>query len=118
MARFILDVNQVDNYKMTDERMKKIVRSMSEELLGGIFRIVCIDKTTDSQFHENESKNKLSNNQINNYNQFLVDNYIEGDYNCDRCNKKGSFLDSTICGVGENNLEEFLCNNCINEKEG
>mgnify|MGYP003624603641 CR=1 FL=1 len=35
------------------------------------FRIVCIDKTTDNQFYETQSKNKLNNKQINNYNKHL-----------------------------------------------
>ena len=44
------------------------------------------------------------------------DNYIEGNYNCDKCNKKGSFCDGTINGIGKGNLEQFLCNKCINER--
>ena len=45
-----------------------------------------------------------------------MDEYIEGDYNCDKCNKKGSFNDGTINGIGKGNLEKFLCNKCINER--
>ena len=46
--------------------------------------------------------------------------YEEGDYNCDKCNKKGSFLSNDwdndlICGVGEGNLEFFLCPKCLDK---
>lgn len=40
--------------------------------------------------------------------------YEEGDYNCDKCNKKGSFLDGSICGL-EDDL--CLCVKCLNERE-
>ena len=39
--------------------------------------------------------------------------YEEGDYNCDKCNYLGNFNDGDICGVGEGNMEKFLCNDCI-----
>ena len=38
--------------------------------------------------------------------------YEEGDYNCDKCNKKGSFLDGSICGL-ENDI--CLCIKCLNK---
>lgn len=41
------------------------------------------------------------------------DNYIEGNYNCDKCNKKGDFYDGTMNGVGEGNLEFGLCLECL-----
>jgi hypothetical protein len=72
MARFILDVNSNNNYKMSSQQVDKICKSMSEALFDGeIFRIVCIDDTTDNQFHEEENKNKISKGQINSYNKFL-----------------------------------------------
>ena len=40
--------------------------------------------------------------------------YVEGDYNCDKCNKKGSFLDGSICGLED---DVCLCVECINNKE-
>ena len=72
MARFILDVNSKGSYKMSEKQIDKICQSINEQLLNGeIFRIVCIDETTDNQFHEIESKNKLNNKQVNNYNIHL-----------------------------------------------
>ena len=57
---------------MSSKQIDKICKSMSEELFDGeIFRIVCIDDTTDNQFHVVESKNKISKKQINSYNKFL-----------------------------------------------
>ena len=62
MARFILDVNSKNLYKMSEKQIDKICKSINEQLLNGeIFRIVCVDETTDNQFHETESKNKLNN---------------------------------------------------------
>ena len=72
MARFILDVNSKNSYKMSEKQIDEICQSINEQLLNGeIFRIVCIDETTDNQFHETQSKNKLNNKQINNYNKHL-----------------------------------------------
>ena len=72
MARFILDVNSKGTYKMSNKQIDKICQSINEQLLNGeIFRIVCIDETTDNQFYETQSKNKLNNKQINNYNKYL-----------------------------------------------
>lgn len=72
MARFILDVNSNGSYKMDIKQVDKICKSMNEELFDGeIFRIVCIDDTTDNQFYEEQDNNKISEKQINNYNNFL-----------------------------------------------
>ena len=72
MARFILDVNSKNSYEMSKKQIGEICKSINEKLLNGeIFRIVCIDKTTDNQFYETESKNRLSNKQIDNYNKYL-----------------------------------------------
>ena len=72
MARFILDVNSKGSYKMSEKQIDEICQSINEQLLNGeIFRIVCIDETTDNQFHETQSKNKLNNKQIDNYNKIL-----------------------------------------------
>ena len=57
---------------MSDEQVNKVCKSISEDLLNGeVFRIVCIDNTTDNQFHDEEDKNKISKKQIDNYNKFL-----------------------------------------------
>jgi len=72
MARFILDVNSKGLYKMNEKQIDEISQSINEQLLNGeIFRIVCIDETTDNQFHETELNNKLNNKQVNNYNKYL-----------------------------------------------
>jgi hypothetical protein len=72
MARFILDVNSKGLYKMNEKQIDEICQSINEQLLNGeIFRIVCIDETTDNQFHEKELNNKLNNKQVNNYNKYL-----------------------------------------------
>ena len=72
MARFILDVNSKGLYKMNEKQIDEISQLINEQLLNGeIFRIVCIDETTDNQFHETELNNKLNNKQINNYNKYL-----------------------------------------------
>ncbi len=77
MARFILDVNSKDGYKMSDEQIEQVTRSMSEGLFDGeIFTITCIDRTTDNQFYiddedEKLTDNKLSRKQIDNHNRIL-----------------------------------------------
>tara|TARA_R110000824_G_scaffold30075_1_gene99285 strand:+ start:736 stop:972 length:237 start_codon:yes stop_codon:yes gene_type:complete len=72
MARFILDVNSKNSYKMSEKQVDEICQSINEQLLNGeIFKIICIDDTTDNQFYETQSKNKLNNKQINNYNKHL-----------------------------------------------
>jgi len=43
--------------------------------------------------------------------------YKEGDYNCDKCNYLGNFNNGDMFGVGKNNMEKFLCNDCLNIKE-
>ena len=78
MARFILDVNSKGSYKMSSKQVDKIMRKMNEDLLDGeIFIITCIDRTTNNQFYidDENSKytdNKLSNEQIDNYNNILI----------------------------------------------
>ena len=77
MARFILDVNLKGSYKMSSKQVDKIIRKMNEDLFDGeIFIITCIDRTTNNQFYidDENSKytdNKLSNEQIDNYNNIL-----------------------------------------------
>ena len=77
MARFILDVNSKGSYKMSSKQVDKIIRKMNEDLFDGeIFIITCIDRTTNNQFYidDENSKyidNKLSNEQIDNYNNIL-----------------------------------------------
>ena len=45
------------------------------------------------------------------------DKWNEGDYNCDKCEKLGSFLDGTMWGIGKDNMETCLCNECIDKLE-
>ena len=77
MARFILDVNSKGSYKMSSKQVDKIIRNMNENLFNGeIFIITCIDRTTNNQFYidDENSKytdNKLSSEQIDNYNNIL-----------------------------------------------
>jgi hypothetical protein len=72
MARFILDVNSKNSYKMSEKQVDEICQSINEQLLNGeIFKIICIDDTTDNQFYETQSFLKLNNKQINNYNKHL-----------------------------------------------
>ena len=76
MARFILDVADAD-YRMDANKIDKICKTMSEELLDSpLFTIVCIDDTTDNQFYIDDlgykfTDNKLSKKQIDNYNNYL-----------------------------------------------
>tara|TARA_R110002020_G_scaffold105787_2_gene246504 strand:- start:407 stop:637 length:231 start_codon:yes stop_codon:yes gene_type:complete len=72
MARFILDVNSKNSYEMSEKQIDEICTSINEKLLNGeIFRIMCIDKTTENQFYETESRNRLSDKQIDNYKKNL-----------------------------------------------
>ena len=77
MARFILDVNSKGSHTISEEKVEKILRTMTEELFDGeVFIITCIDKTTENQFYidDEETKytdNKLSKKQIENYNKIL-----------------------------------------------
>ena len=77
MPRFILDVKSTGLYKMSSKQVDKIIRKMNEDLFDGeIFIITCIDRTTNNQFYidDENSKytdNKLSNEQIDNYNNIL-----------------------------------------------
>tara|TARA_Y100000114_G_scaffold143630_1_gene151362 strand:- start:23 stop:250 length:228 start_codon:yes stop_codon:yes gene_type:complete len=72
MARFILDINSDGHYKMNENQINKICKKINEDFTeGNVFRIVCIDDSTDNQFYENEKRNKLNKNQIKNYDNFL-----------------------------------------------
>ena len=47
MARFILDVNSKNSYKMSEKQVDEICQSINEQLLNGeIFKIICIDEQT------------------------------------------------------------------------
>ena len=39
--------------------------------------------------------------------------YEEGDWNCAKCGVLGSFLDGTMWGIGEDNIELCVCNDCL-----
>lgn len=55
MARFILDVANVDD---TKEFMDFLLNC--DVLLGEIVRIKCIDETNDNQFHDDEELNNIN----------------------------------------------------------
>jgi hypothetical protein len=67
MARFILDVANCDKNKI-----KKIFDLMEDSFLGGeLARLTVIDETNDGQFNEIETDDKLTEKQIQNYNETL-----------------------------------------------
>lgn len=63
MARFILDVANCDK-----EEANKIMERVVEELGDKIASITLVDVSNDNQFHEDATKNVLSEKQINNFN--------------------------------------------------
>lgn len=64
MARFILDVANCDSEKVT-----KVLYELLEDtfLNSEIASITCIDETNNNQFYDKREKNKLSEEQIENY---------------------------------------------------
>jgi hypothetical protein len=63
MARFILDVANCDK-----EEANKVMERVVEELGDKIASITLVDVSNDNQFHEDATKNVLSEKQINNFN--------------------------------------------------
>ena len=63
MARFILDVANCDK-----KEANKVMERVVEELGDKIASITLVDVSNDNQFHEEASKNVLSEKQINNFN--------------------------------------------------
>ena len=69
MPRFILDV---ENTKYEgDLDTKAFMEELCERYGNHFLSVVCVDKTNDNQFNEESIKNKLSKEQIQNYNNYL-----------------------------------------------
>jgi hypothetical protein len=70
MPRFILDVA---NTKYDgDLDTKAFMEELCERFGNHFLSVVCIDKTNDNQFHDDDyTKNKLTKEQIQNYNNYL-----------------------------------------------
>jgi len=64
MARFILDVANLDP-RHCREFMQKVVEANSKEVLT----ISCVDDSNQSQFHTDETKNRLTSDQWKKYNR-------------------------------------------------
>ena len=71
MPRFILDVANT-KYE-GDLDTKAFMEELCDKFGNHILSVVCVDKTNDNQFHDNAKKNKLSKEQIQNYNNYLED---------------------------------------------
>lgn len=70
MPRFILDVANT-KYE-GDLDTKAFMEELCERFGNHFLSVVCIDKTNDNQFHDdNYLKNKLTKEQIQNYNDYL-----------------------------------------------
>jgi nicotinic acid phosphoribosyltransferase len=67
MPRFILDVANTNK----DLDTKAFMEELCEKFGNHFLSVVCVDKTNDSQFHDDAKKNKLSKEQIQNYNDYL-----------------------------------------------
>jgi hypothetical protein len=70
MPRFILDVANTKHEGDLDT--KAFMEELCERFGNHFLSVVCIDKTNDSQFHDDDyTKNKLTKEQIQNYNNYL-----------------------------------------------
>jgi hypothetical protein len=70
MPRFILDVANT-KYE-GDLDTKAFMEELCERFGNHFLSVVCIDKTNDNQFHDDDyTKNKLTKEQIQNYNNYL-----------------------------------------------
>jgi hypothetical protein len=70
MPRFILDVANT-KYE-GDLDTKAFMEELCERYGNRFVSVVCIDKTNDNQFHDDDyTKNKLTKEQIQNYNNYL-----------------------------------------------
>lgn len=63
MARFVLDVANC-----TEEQTQNIMKLICSMLSSKVVTIQVVDRTNDGQFHEDESKNVLTQEQIDNFN--------------------------------------------------
>lgn len=60
MARYILDIANIENEETSDDVMKKIL----DVLYDKIARIDCIDITNENQFYDEWQNNMLTEKQI------------------------------------------------------
>ena len=70
MPRFILDVANTKGDGDLDT--KAFMEELCERFGNHFLSVVCVDKTNDNQFHDDDyTKNKLTKEQIQNYNDYL-----------------------------------------------
>jgi hypothetical protein len=70
MPRFILDVANT-KYE-GDLDTKAFMEELCDKFGNHFLSVVCVDKTNDNQFHDDDyTKNKLTKEQIQNYNDYL-----------------------------------------------
>jgi hypothetical protein len=70
MPRFILDVANT-KYE-GDLDIKAFMEELCERYGNHFLSVVCVDKTNDNQFNDDDyTKNKLSKEQIETYNDYL-----------------------------------------------
>ena len=70
MPRFILDVANTKYEGNLDT--KAFMEELCEKFGNHFLSVVCVDKTNDNQFHDDDyTKNKLTKEQIQNYNDYL-----------------------------------------------
>ncbi len=60
MARYILDIANIENEETSDDVMKKILDVLHDK----IARIDCIDITNENQFYDEWQNNMLTEKQI------------------------------------------------------
>jgi len=63
MARYILDIANIENEETSDDVMKKILDVLHDK----VARIDCIDITNENQFHDEWQHNILTEKQIKNF---------------------------------------------------
>ena len=66
--RYILDIAQTD--KTPTDYAKKFMQDFCETMEDHIVTIVCIDKTNDNQFHNDNTKNTLTDAQLQSYTDY------------------------------------------------
>ena len=69
MPRFILDVANTKGDGDLDT--KAFMEDLCEKFGNHFLSVACVDKTNDNQFHDDYTKNKLTKEQIQNYNDYL-----------------------------------------------
>ena len=66
MARFILDIANLDS-----EKINEVMETICELGSGEVLTIHCVDETNENQFYDDSTKNTLSEKQIANYKEQL-----------------------------------------------